>query len=545
MKIWISHALICLLTLASSPLVFAGGPKEDYNNFNSKVAPILARRCLDCHSGSDPKGKLDLSKKASALAGGKSGPAIVPGKLDESPLWERVESDEMPPKAPLPAAEKAALRDWIAGGAKWGTDPIDPYQVTTSRRAGRDWWSLQPVRRPQPPAVRHARAGCERRSMPLCFRSWRPAGLHRAPEADKRPLIRRLSFDLTGLPPTPEEVDAFVNDTSPDAYERLVDRYLASPQYGVRWARWWLDLARYGESNGFEYDEFRPNAWRYRDWVVDALNRDLPYDEFARLQLAGDVLRPDDPEAVEATGFLVAGAYDTAGQNQISLAMKAVVRSDELEDMIGTVSQTFLGLTVNCARCHDHKFDPVRQVEYYQIASALERSPPRRTRPFRDRSRDGRVAEANRGAAGPGRGHRGAGAGPDSGASASKAAQPAPTPWAAWDFDRGLDDRVGSLKVALQGSATLTPEGLRLDGKTGYAVSAPLPRELKAKTIEVWVRLDNLAAARRRCDQHPVAGWRAVRRDRLRRAGGRRLDGGQREFSPLPERRVVRPKKTR
>ena len=158
-------------------------------------------------------------------------------------------------------------------------------------------------------------------------------GLSPAPEAGKRQLIRRLSFDLTGLPPRPEEVDAFLNDHSPDAYERLVDRYLASPQYGVRWARWWLDLARYGESNGFEFDEFRPNAWRYRDWVVDALNRDRPYDEFARLQLAGDVLRPDDPAAVEATGFLVAGAYDTVGQNQQSVAMKAVVRSDELEDI--------------------------------------------------------------------------------------------------------------------------------------------------------------------------------------------------------------------
>ena len=156
-----------------------------------------------------------------------------------------------------------------------------------------------------------------------------------------------------------------------DAYERVVDHYLASPQYGVRWARWWLDLARYGESNGFEFDEFRPTAWRYRDWVVDSLNRDLPYNEFAQLQLAGDVLRPGDPAAVEATGFLVAGAYDTAGQNQQSLIMKAVVRSDELEDMIGTVSQTFLGLTINCARCHDHKFDPIRQVEYYRIASAL------------------------------------------------------------------------------------------------------------------------------------------------------------------------------
>ena len=324
-----------------------------------------------------------------------------------------------PPSRRCPRPRRPRCGTGSPAGRAWGTDPIDPYQVTTSRRAGRDWWSLQPVRRPQPPAVR--RAGWVRTPIDaFVLQKLEASGLAPAPEAEKRQLIRRLSFDLTGLPPTPEEVDAFLNDTSPDAYERLVDRYLASPQYGVRWARWWLDLARYGESNGFEFDEFRPTAWRYRDWVVDALNRDRPYDEFARLQLAGDVLRPDDPEAVEATGFLVAGAYDTAGQNQQSLAMKAVVRSDELEDIIGTVSQTFLGLTVNCARCHDHKFDPVRQVEYYQIASALSG--------VRHGERDlseidpetVAVEEANRVAPGPGRGHRSAGAGSDLGPAQAK-----------------------------------------------------------------------------------------------------------------------------
>ena len=275
-----------------------------------------------------------------------------------------------PPRNRCQRHEKAALRDWIAAGAVWGTDPIDPFQATTSRRAGRDWWSLQPIHRPTPPVVRRSewvRGAIDA----FVLQKLETAGLTPSTDAGKRQLVRRLSFDLLGLPPRPEEIDAFLNDDSPDAYERLVDHYLASPQYGVRWARWWLDLARYGESNGFEFDEFRPNAWRYRDWVVDALNRDRPYDEFARLQLAGDVIRPDDPAAVEATGFLVAGAYDTAGQGQQSQAMKAVVRSDELEDMIGTVCQTFLGLTVNCARCHDHKFDPIRQVEYYRFASAL------------------------------------------------------------------------------------------------------------------------------------------------------------------------------
>jgi hypothetical protein len=490
MKISLVRAMTSLMILTFAFETAADGPGKQDRDFDAKVAPILARRCLDCHSGSDPKGKLDLSMRARALAGGKSGPAIVPGQLDESPLWERVDADEMPPKSPLPAAEKAMLRDWIAAGAAWGTDPIDPFTVTTTRRAGRDWWSLQPVRRPQPPPVRRekwARTPVDA----FLLQKLEARGLSPAPEAEKRSLIRRLSFDLTGLPPTPEQVDEFLIYASPDAYERLVDRYLASPQYGVRWGRWWLDLARYGESNGFEYDEFRPTAWRYRDWVVDALNRDRPYDEFARLQLAGDVIRPEDPEAVEATGFLVAGAYDTVGHNQISVPMKAVVRSDELEDIIGTVSQTFLGLTINCARCHDHKFDPVRQVEYYQIASALSgvRHGERdlsEVDPETVASRKNIQALLAQVAAieGPARARILA--------QRKKALQPAPTPWAAWDFDRALDDRIGSLKVALQGSASVTPEGLRLDGKSGYVVSAPLPRELKAKTIEVWVRLENL-----------------------------------------------------
>jgi Protein of unknown function (DUF1553)/Protein of unknown function (DUF1549)/Planctomycete cytochrome C len=344
---------------------------EEPGGFDASIAPILARRCLDCHSGPDPKGKLDLSSRTRAMSGGKEGAAIVAGKPEESLLWDRVESGEMPPKSPLSTAEKAALRDWIGSGASWGTDPIDPYQVSTSRRAGRDWWSLQPIRRPEVPEV--ARKDWPRSPVDrFVLRKLEAQGLSPAPEADRRTLIRRLRFDLTGLPPLPDEVDAFLADSSPDAYERLVDRLLESPDFGVRWARWWLDLARFGESNGFEHDEARPNAWRYRDWVVNALNRDLPYDQFVRLQIAGDVLQLDDSGAIEATGFLVAGGYDSVGQGQQSELARAIVRADELEDIIATVGQTFLGLTVNCARCHDHKFDPIRQTDYYRFASALD-----------------------------------------------------------------------------------------------------------------------------------------------------------------------------
>jgi len=481
-------------TLASLVLTgimaWAGEQPGQGGDFDAQVAPILVRRCLDCHSGTEPKGKLDLSGRATALAGGKDGLVIVPGKPDESPLWDRVASGEMPPKSPLPATERAALRAWIAAGARWGTDPIDAFQVTTARRAGRDWWSLQPVKRPRPPVV--GRAGWARGPIDaFVIERLEANGLPPAGAAERRSLARRLSFDLLGLPPAPEEVDAFLSDTSPGAYQRLVDRYLASPQYGVRWARWWLDLARYGESHGFEFDEFRPSAWRYRDWVVGALNRDMPYDEFARLQLAGDVLRPNDAGAVMATGFLVAGPYDTAGQGQQSQTMKAVVRGDELEDVIGTVGQTFLGLTVNCARCHDHKFDPVRQVEYYALASALsgvrhgqrdlsEIDPEALLLRERIEELVSRIQAIEK----PARSRIVA--------LRKRSPQPAPVPIAAWDFDRGLEDRQGGMRAALQGSAALTPRGLSLDGKTGYAITPPLARGLTTRTIEVWVRIDNL-----------------------------------------------------
>jgi hypothetical protein len=338
---------------------------QDRVDFDTSIAPLLTERCIDCHGGSRSKGGLDLTRKASAMAG-DSGPALVPKNAAQSMLWRRIAAGEMPPKKPLPAAEKAVLKAWIEQGAVWGTDPIDPFRVTTSRRAGVDWWSLQPLKVAALPAVKQE--GWVRNPIDrFVLAKLEAEGLTPSPEADPRTLVRRLHFGLTGLPPTPDDVASFQKE---NAYEARVTQLLNAPAYGERWARHWLDVVRFSESHGFEHDELRTNAWPYRDWVIDAFNNDMPYDQFARKQIAGDVL-PAKEQAISATGFLVAGGFDSVGQSQQSVAMKAVVRQDELEDIVGVVGQTFLGMTVHCARCHDHKFDPIRTEEYYQLTAAL------------------------------------------------------------------------------------------------------------------------------------------------------------------------------
>jgi len=347
-------------------------------DFEREIAPLLAKRCLSCHAGDASKGQLDLTRRESALRGGESGPAIVPKSLKDSPLWQRVEADEMPPKNPLPNREKKLLSAWIERGAAWPDGALDPLRYSSEERAGYDWWSLQPLTRPQPERVAAASsvdgeetAATRPRSAIDVFIDEQLAAARLAPNgpAERRVLMRRLWFDLLGLPPSPEEIDEFVRDERSDAYERLVDRCLASPHYGERWARHWLDVVRFGESNGFERDLPRPNAWHYRDWVIAAFNADMPYDEFVRWQLAGDVIAPNEPAAAAALGFLVAGPHDTVVP--VVERMRQQMRQDELEDVVGVVGQTFLGLTVNCARCHDHKFDPISTKEYYQLAAAL------------------------------------------------------------------------------------------------------------------------------------------------------------------------------
>lgn len=451
-------------------------------DFDAQVAPLLAVHCLDCHSGAEPKGMLDLSRSATAIKGGETGPAVVGGSIEKSLLWERVSADEMPPKKPLSDKEKQALREWIASGAKWGTDPIDPFRVTTSHRAGYDWWSLQPIKRPALPSVKNK--GTVKNDIDrFVLAKLEAAQLAPSPAADRRTVIRRLSFDLTGLPPNPDEVESFVNDKSPQAYAKLVNRLLDSPHYGERWARHWLDVAHFGESDGFEYDRMRPNAWPYRDWVINAFNRDLPFDEFARLQIAGDVLQPTDPEAITAAGFLVHGAHDAlmpAGD-----AMRQIMRQDELEDIVGLVGQTFLGLTVHCARCHDHKFDPITAKDYYRLASSLsgvrrgDRPLPPRSVPedlpkqiaeMQEELQRLNDAARERIAKGSGEVKR-----PDP-----------PEALARWEFDQPSD------KLKLEGDAKLADGALVVDGKRAYAASKPIDKEIREKTLEAWVQLDNL-----------------------------------------------------
>ena len=257
---------LCLVGWALSLPARAAEP-----DFDRSIAPILASRCLDCHNGTEKKGGLDLSQVKTAEAGGDSGKVYsAAGKLSESLFWERIDKGEMPPKKPLPENERAAIKAWISAGAKWGTSPIDPYKYTTAARAGYDWWSLQPLVRPELPPVKNA----EWVKNPIdafVLAKLQARGLAPSSKADRRTLIRRLYFDLIGLPPSPEEVEAFAKDDSPDAYGKLVQKLLDSPHYGERWARHWLDVAHFGESDGFEYDRMRPNAWRYRDWVIEAL----------------------------------------------------------------------------------------------------------------------------------------------------------------------------------------------------------------------------------------------------------------------------------
>jgi mono/diheme cytochrome c family protein len=372
----------CLMVASGFPLADAAEPLAASPDipaaidFERDIRPLLVGRCGDCHGADTQESHLRLDVKHRAMRGGDFGPVILPGKSGESELVRRVRSTKpktmMPPDGDrLSPSDIALLEAWIAAGAEWPESEADRLARETDRDPRLDHWAWQSV---VLPAVPPAHDGWPARNEIDRLLQAKLAEIDRAPapEADRRTLIRRLSFDLLGLPPTPEDVAAFVADESPDAYEKLVDRLLASPHYGERWARHWLDIAHYADTHGFERDQLRPNAWRYRDWVIKALNADLPYDEFLRRQIAGDVLAPEDADAVIATGFLAAGPWDFVGQVETkSDVLRRQARADDLDDMITQVMTSTCGVTINCARCHDHKLDPIPQREYYALTAVF------------------------------------------------------------------------------------------------------------------------------------------------------------------------------
>ena len=343
--------------------------------FKKHVRPVLIQSCLRCHGGKKTESEFDLVDRAGLLKGGTAGPAVIPGKARASLLYKLI-THQKEPNMPeggrkLSDATLEHIAAWIDLGAPYDRPLLEKDRVTAWTRKlipdeARQFRSFQPLRRPALPAVRDegwVRTPIDR----FILAKLETAGIAPNPRVDRRVLLRRAYLDLLGLPPTPQETAAFLADTSGDAYPKLLDRLLSSPRHGERWGRHWLDLARFAESHGFEHDYDRPSAYHYRDFVIEALNKDLPFDTFVKWQLAGDELAPEDPLALKATGFLAAGVHST----QITQREVEKHRYDEMDDMLATLGTSMLGLTVGCARCHDHKFDPIPQADYYRMLSAF------------------------------------------------------------------------------------------------------------------------------------------------------------------------------
>ena len=361
-------------------LVWCGGEvnaaKKEPLSFERDIVPILKNHCWSCHGLQGRKGGLDLRRRFTMLRGGDSGPAIVPGKPKDSLLMEVITDGLMPPaeRTRLNAEEVNLFRRWILEGAAIGgkTEAPLPKKITETRRSDADarlHWAFQPVRPASFPQVADRNwldTGVDAFILAqLEQRSWQPA----AP-ADSSRLLRRLYFDLIGLPPTPEQIDIFTHDDSPDAYDRVVDQLLASPHFGEHWAQFWLDVVRFAETEGFEYDRHLPGAWRYRDYVIDAFNRDKPLDQFIREQIAGDEIAPGDVETQSAAILHRLGAVRrNAGNPEIALS-----RNEVLTERTNIIGEAFLGLTIGCARCHHHKLEPLSQRDYYHLQAYLAAS---------------------------------------------------------------------------------------------------------------------------------------------------------------------------
>ena len=368
--------LLAALTLGTATSLAAGDDAEREAFFEARIRPLLAAQCYECHShaAGKKKGRLYLDSRAGWEQGGDSGAALVPGDPEQSLLVRAVRygdtSLQMPPTGKLAQAQIDDLVAWVKSGAFDPRPEPGDAPAAAAKPDGRAHWAFLPVRAEAPPPLRDER-WVRNEIDRFVLARLEQAGFAPAPAADKRTLLRRATFDLIGLPPTSAELADFEADGSPEAFERVVDRLLASPHYGERWGRRWLDLARYSDSNGLDENLAMAQAWRYRDWVVGALNRDLPYDQFVTQQLAGDLLpKPADERALgaqlAATGFLVLGPKVLAEQDKQKLVM------DTVDEEIDVASKCFLGLTLSCARCHDHKFDPFTQRDYYALAGILK-----------------------------------------------------------------------------------------------------------------------------------------------------------------------------
>jgi mono/diheme cytochrome c family protein len=374
-----SLAVIAGCTMLLAPLAPGADvkpPPEALEYFEKSVRPVLAGQCQSCHGADKQKGGLRLDSRDAMLNGGDSGPVIVPGEPEKSKLITAVhqtgDAPKMPPKGKLDETQIVALTNWIKQGAPWPDVKAD-VRPSIVEHAGmvvtakdREFWSFRPVSEPAVPKIRNPKS--EIRNDIDAFIQVRldKEGLTPSPPADKRTLIRRVTFDLTGLPPSPAEVEAFLKDNSADAYDKLVDRLLASPHYGQRWARHWMDIARYGEDQAHTFQSRKyPQGFRYRDWLVKAFNDDLPYDRFVIEQIAADLLdEPDRKENLPALGYFACGPVYYGDQKKL----------DQYDDRIDTLSRGFLGLTVACARCHDHKFDPIPTADYYSLAGIFASS---------------------------------------------------------------------------------------------------------------------------------------------------------------------------
>jgi cytochrome c553 len=369
-RAWFAGLLVAVAVAparAGQPPAFADKPTaEQVEFFEKRVRPVLVEHCVKCHGPDEKKlrGDLRLDSRDGVRKGGASGPVVVPGDPDNSLLIRAVRHAAdvvaMPPKEKLPADAVAALEAWVKMGAPDPRDAVAAKSVRLDLAGAKDFWAFKPV---APPKVPQGVAANPVDAFVLA--KLRDRGLSPAPPADRRTLLRRVTYDLTGLPPTPEEIDAFLTDDSPRAFETVVERLLASPAYGERWGRHWLDVVRYSDTAGDNSDYPIPQMYRYRNWVIDAFNRDMPYDEFIRQQLAGDLLPPKDEadrrDKIVATGYLANsrrfGSYEDARYPWYLT----------YEDTIDNLGRAFLGLTIGCARCHDHKFDPVSQEDYYAL----------------------------------------------------------------------------------------------------------------------------------------------------------------------------------